>query len=201
VSVEQVAGGANEQGAAGGAAPSASIEHVLVKFREVALRAGSAHGVAASEIDEVLQDVRIRMWRALSTGGAVKLETLTRSYVYRAATSAALDLLRRRRARREHLTDSLVPDERLPASAFPAPDQSVLGRETLDGVAAAMAEMQPNRRVAVRLHLMGYDREEIANLLHWSEAKTRNLLYRGLEDLRHLLIARGIGPGGQHDGT
>jgi RNA polymerase sigma-70 factor (ECF subfamily) len=43
---------------------------------------------------------------------------------------------------------------------------------------------------------MGYDREEIADLLHWSEAKTRNLLYRGLEDLRQLLVARGIGPGG-----
>ena len=196
MSVEQVAGVANEKGAVGSAASSASIERVLLKFREVALRAGAAHGVAASEIDEVLQDVRIRMWRALSTGGAVKLETLTRSYVYRAATSAALDLLRRRRARREHLTESLVPDERFPASGFAAPDQSVLGREMLDGVAAAMAEMQPNRRVAVRLHLMGYDREEIADLLHWSEAKTRNLLYRGLEDLRHLLIARGIGPGG-----
>lgn len=196
MSVEQVAGVANEKGAVGSAASSASIERVLLKFREVALKAGTAHGVAASEIDEVLQDVRIRMWRALSTGGAVKLETLTRSYVYRAATSAALDLLRRRRARREHLTESLVPDERFQASGFAAPDQSVLGREMLDGVAAAMAEMQPNRRVAVRLHLMGYDREEIADLLQWSEAKTRNLLYRGLEDLRHLLIARGIGPGG-----
>jgi RNA polymerase sigma-70 factor (ECF subfamily) len=197
VSVEQVAGVANEKGAVGSAASSAAIERVLAKFREVALKAGSAHGVAPSEIDEVLQDVRIRMWRALSTGGAAKLETLTRSYVYRAATSAALDLLRRRRARREHLTDSLVPDERSPASAFAAPDQSVLSREMLEGVAGAMVELQPNRRVAVRLHLMGYDREEIADLLHWSEAKTRNLLYRGLEDLRHLLVARGIGPGGE----
>ena len=36
--------------------------------------------------------------------------------------------------------------------------------------------------------------EEIAALLGWSEAKTRNLLYRGLADLRSALAARGIGP-------
>lgn len=178
---------------------SASIEQVLVRFRQVALKAGAAHGLAASEIDEVLQDVRIRLWHARATSGALKLETLAASYIYRAAASAALDLLRRRRARREHLTEALEPDERARGAAFAPADQAVIGRETLDGVAAALAELQPNRRVAVRLHLMGYGRDEIAALLHWSEAKTRNLLYRGLEDLRNLLAVRGIGPGGYHD--
>ena len=36
-------------------------------------------------------------------------------------------------------------------------------------------------------------REEIARLLGWSEPKTRNLLYRGMDDLRARLTARGIG--------
>ena len=44
------------------------------------------------------------------------------------------------------------------------------------------------------MYLKGYGREEIAALLGWSEAKTRNLLYRGLDDLRQRLIARGIRP-------
>jgi RNA polymerase sigma-70 factor (ECF subfamily) len=43
------------------------------------------------------------------------------------------------------------------------------------------------------MHLAGYPRQEIADLLGWSEAKTRNLLYRGLDDLRSRLTARGIG--------
>jgi RNA polymerase sigma factor (sigma-70 family) len=183
----------------GSTAYSASIEGVLVRFRQVALKAGTAHGLTASEIDEVLQDVRIRLWRARATSGVLKLKTLTSSYIYRAAASAALDLLRRRRARREHLTEPLMPDERAHGAAFVPADQAVIGRETLDGVAAALAELQPNRRVAVRLHLMGYGRDEIAALLHWNEAKTRNLIYRGLEDLRRLLTVRGIGPGGHHD--
>ena len=35
--------------------------------------------------------------------------------------------------------------------------------------------------------------QEIADLLGWSEAKTRNLLYRGLGDLRARLTEQGIG--------
>ncbi len=44
------------------------------------------------------------------------------------------------------------------------------------------------------MYLVGYSRQEIADLLGWSEAKTRNLLYRGLDDLRRALSQRGIGP-------
>jgi RNA polymerase sigma-70 factor (ECF subfamily) len=47
------------------------------------------------------------------------------------------------------------------------------------------------------MHLAGYERHEIAELLGWSEAKTRNLLYRGLADLREVLDSWGIRPGGQ----
>jgi RNA polymerase sigma-70 factor (ECF subfamily) len=43
------------------------------------------------------------------------------------------------------------------------------------------------------MYLAGYSREEIADFLGWSEAKTRNLLYRGLADLRNRLTEWGIG--------
>jgi DNA-directed RNA polymerase specialized sigma24 family protein len=45
------------------------------------------------------------------------------------------------------------------------------------------------------MHLQGYPREEIAELMGWTEAKTRNLLYRGLADLRDRLTEQGIGWG------
>ena len=173
---------------------SATIERVLSRFRDVALRAGAAHGLCGVDLDEVLQDVRIRLWRAAETAG--KLETLTSSYVYRSAASAALDLLRRQRARREQGIDDLPPDVYSHSVPIPGPDSALIAEETVAAVGAALEELVPNRRVAVRMHLAGYDREEIADLLRWSEAKTRNLLYRGLDDLRHRLIARGIGPRG-----
>lgn len=56
-------------------------------------------------------------------------------------------------------------------------------------------ELPAARQAVVRLHLQGYHRDEIAEVLGWSEARTRNLLYRGLDDLRALLAKRCIGPG------
>jgi RNA polymerase sigma-70 factor (ECF subfamily) len=62
----------------------------------------------------------------------------------------------------------------------------------VDQVERAIETIQPSRRPVVRMHLLGHSREEIAKLLGWSEAKTRNLLYRGLADLRERLMAEGI---------
>jgi len=78
-------------------------------------------------------------------------------------------------------------------------------RDSVDAFLATMAasqrphviaidEIPESRRPAVRMYLAGYSREDIAELMGWTEAKTRNLLYRGLADLRELLLARGIGP-------
>jgi DNA-directed RNA polymerase specialized sigma24 family protein len=47
------------------------------------------------------------------------------------------------------------------------------------------------------MYLAGFERDEIADLLGWSEAKTRNLLYRGLADLRESLQSWGYGPGAE----
>ena len=60
-------------------------------------------------------------------------------------------------------------------------------------MARAIDEIPASRRPPVRMHLAGYPREEIAKLMGWTEAKTRNLLYRGLADLRERLTAEGIG--------
>ena len=53
------------------------------------------------------------------------------------------------------------------------------------------------QQAVVRLHLAGYDRFEIADLLGWTEAKTRNHLYRSLEKMRARLAREGFDPGRQ----
>ena len=52
------------------------------------------------------------------------------------------------------------------------------------------------RRAVVRMYLDGYGSGEIGALLGWTEAKARNLVYRGLADLREALSRRGVGPEG-----
>ena len=79
------------------------------------------------------------------------------------------------------------------ASATAGPVELLDQSELAQRVARAVDALAPARRAVVRMHLQGYKREEIAALLRWSDAKTRNLLYRGLADLRNALIAEGIG--------
>jgi RNA polymerase sigma-70 factor (ECF subfamily) len=113
--------------------------------------------------------------------------------LYHVATTAALDLLRRRRARRAADREDI--DERTELRSEDAsPHDDVEARELASQIDSAIDTLSMDRRVAVRFHLSGYDREDITRMLGWTEARTRNLLYRGLDDLRRRLTDRGITP-------
>jgi RNA polymerase sigma-70 factor (ECF subfamily) len=74
----------------------------------------------------------------------------------------------------------------------PTSDDVFAESEIAEQVERAIQSIQLSRQAVVRMHLMGHSREEIAKLLGWTEAKTRNLLYRGLTDLRERLLAEGV---------
>jgi RNA polymerase sigma-70 factor (ECF subfamily) len=165
---------------------------VLGRFADRVRGVGVRHGLAGQDVEDLVQEVRVRLWKALERGE--QIEAAPASYVYRTAASAALDLLRRRRARREtsarlsRLTGEAVLGE------SPAPDTVFEGSELAERIGEAVDRLADSRRSVVRMYLAGYGREEIADLLGWSEPKTRNLLYRGLENLREILTDMGIGP-------
>ncbi|NIR45360.1 MAG: sigma-70 family RNA polymerase sigma factor [Gemmatimonadetes bacterium] len=161
---------------------STALERQLARYAALVHDAARRYGLAESDIDEVVQDVRIRLWRALSTGERIAVTPA--SYVYRTAVSAALDMIRRRQARREDALES-CSSRRLATTL--RPDQVVELDDLATRLARALAALPESRRVVVRLHLLGYHRNEIAEQLGWTEAKTRNLLYRGLEDIRSKL--------------
>jgi RNA polymerase sigma-70 factor (ECF subfamily) len=79
-------------------------------------------------------------------------------------------------------------------ASHPDPAEAVERRELGEQVAAAIEALSPARRPVVRMYLAGYRLAEIADLLGWSEGKARNLLYRGLADLRARLTGAGVGP-------
>jgi RNA polymerase sigma factor (sigma-70 family) len=171
---------------------SAVLEGVLAKFTGMVRRVGWQHRLSDADVDEVMQEVRIRLWRAHegSEGASEQIAGAPASYVYRTAVSAALDLLRRRRARGADRTEAL--DEEVGVAATAGPEGDVDAAELTEQVARAIETIPESRRPVVRMYLAGYPREEIATLLGWSEAKTRNLLYRGLGDLRERLTEIGI---------
>ncbi|HUQ83161.1 MAG TPA: sigma-70 family RNA polymerase sigma factor [Gemmatimonadaceae bacterium] len=171
---------------------SSTIEAVVSRFRAMVHSVGVRRGLVGADLDEVLQDVRIRLWQAGQAGK--ELEELGSSYLYQVATTAALDMLRRRRAHAGDRTDDISEGIDVPA-ASPSPHDDTEASELVAQIDAALETLSLERRVAVRYHLSGYDRDDIARSLGWSEAKTRNLLYRGLDDLRQRLSAMGIAPG------
>lgn len=152
---------------------------------------GARRHLADADLDEVVQEVRIRLWQAESAGK--DLQELGSSYLYHVATTAALDILRRRRARAADRTDA-VDDHAEVLAVRSSPHEDVEARELAAQIDAALETLPADRRVAVRLHLAGYDRDDIARSLGWSEARTRNLVYRGLEDVRRRLAVMGIAP-------
>lgn len=172
---------------------SAALDALIARCADKVRMVGRGHRLDSAELDEVFQEVRIRVWTAIGT--SEKIAQLPASYVYRTAESAALDFIRRRRARRDDTTDSIELAGDGPNAGLRSPEPfeaRVLG----DLIEVALADVSVSRRGAVRMYLDGYGSGEIAALLGWTEAKARNLVYRGLADLREALSRRGVGPEG-----
>ena len=170
---------------------SSELEAAVGRFAALVRRVGLRHRLSEADLEDVLQEVRIRLWRARSRPQSERTEQVSASYVYRVAVSAAVDLLRRRRARGAEQTVALDETEELVAD-HSDPARSVEEAELSAQLARAIEAITPSRRPVVRMYLAGYSREEVANVMGWSEAKTRNLLYRGLADLRERLTGMGI---------
>lgn len=153
---------------------------------------GRRAGLADADLDELIQGVRLRLWRA--QGESARVETVTASYIHQAARSAAIDIVRARRtliaSASESIHDTVISD------SAGTPDVQLEERETAARIMAEVEQLNPDRRAAVKLHLAGYGRDEIASLLGWSEVRTRNLVHRGMSDLRTRLTAAGLAPSG-----
>jgi len=162
------------------------LDDIVRRFSGSIRATGARYRLHPSDIGEAEQEVRIRLWRVC--GDPENIAQLSASYLQRVVTTAVLDLLRRRRRAAMH-----DPVEGLPLPApGPGPDADVEAASLGSVVQAGVDTLGLARRTVVKLHLEGFRRDEIEALLGWSEAKTRNLLYRGLADLRAYLVARGI---------
>jgi RNA polymerase sigma-70 factor (ECF subfamily) len=172
---------------------SPALERALGKFSGILRQVCWRYRFTGADVDELLQEVRIRLWRAHGEVAAAgeHIASISASYLHRTALSAAIDMVRRRRARGGDRTTSIEDEHR----SFPerhGPEQELEQSELAAQVERAIESIHPSRRPVVRMHLLGHSREEIAQLMGWTEAKTRNLLYRGLADVREHLIAQGV---------
>lgn len=114
------------------------------------------------------------------------------SYLWKVAYTATVAEIRKAHRRREVSLDPAP----LSAQAADRPDplEELSALELGRGIQFCLGRLREARRLAVGFHLLGHSLSEIETLLGWNPKRVRNLLYRGLADLRSCLTAKGFRP-------
>jgi RNA polymerase sigma factor (sigma-70 family) len=151
----------------------------------VAARVGGA--LTEAYRDDIRQNVLIALWKRLERADPIERPS---SYIFKAAVRETARTVRReleRRQRGEAL--ELVAE---PASDQDSPHRQLDGREHAGVIRDCLAELDVDRRRAVQAHLAGFDVDEIMQNYGWSYQKARNLVARGMSDLRLALARKGV---------
>jgi DNA-directed RNA polymerase specialized sigma24 family protein len=123
------------------------------------------------------------LWTQVSRGRAI---THPAAYLHRAAVRETVRAMARTRAREA----VLVADGRDDSSQAAAPDANAVVRgEQREALRAAIVALSLDRRRAVQGHLAGFSVQELMDLYGWSYQRARNLIARGLVDVRAQLRA------------
>ena len=149
----------------------------------VVARVGGARVAGVHE--DVAQEVLLALWKRLE--GEQKLEVGS-SYVYKAAVRETVRALRREGARRCEPIDEETAADSTSHGVFERLAESERGAQ----IEACLLALPLERGRAVRAHLRGFEIGEIMGLYGWPYQKARNLLSRGMTDLRRLLREKGI---------
>jgi len=134
--------------------------------------------------DDVEQNVMIALWKAMP---GEQIPDHPPSYIYRTAVRETMHAVQRL----QQTVELAEETDRSHESA--APDAIVEGKELGGVIRDALQEISPDRRRAAAAHLMGYKVEEMMEMFEWPYNKARNLISRGMGDLRRKLRARGLG--------
>jgi RNA polymerase sigma-70 factor (ECF subfamily) len=170
-----------------------AFQQLVTRYDDSVLRL--ARGIVRSEEDawDVYQETFIKAYRSL---GKFRFECAFYTWIYRIATNACLDYLRRVANRREVPTITTAPEgeeldltDAIPDHAPVAnPEQLLLGREVGTRIDRAMRRLTPRERVVFELkHYEGLRLRTIGEILQMSEETAKNTLFRGTQKLRTAL--------------
>jgi len=131
--------------------------------------------------EDLAQEIRIKLWKIFKSDKIIQNYS---SYIKRVINSIIIDQIRASR-RYEKIID-LEKQRNLQDQEI----SNVPIRIRKD-VNLAFNSLIDSRRKVVRWFSYGLDINEISKILNIDETKTKNLLYRGLNDLKNILISKG----------
>lgn len=142
-------------------------------------------------VEDIVQAGMIRLVEADRKRGEIGgIATINLGTV---AYYAAMDEIRRHVRRREVSEEDVHAMESVTSPAW-GPEREAASREIERGIGECMTRLARPRRLAVTLHLLGYTFPEVGRSLGWSTKKAEHLVYRGLDDMRRCLTAKGLTP-------
>jgi RNA polymerase sigma-70 factor (ECF subfamily) len=145
----------------------------------------------ADRSEDIVQNAMVRIFEIQKRGELNGSPPA--SYLWRAAYTATIDQIRDVRRRREDALDA----EDLERKQKVADDPVLRERAGWDqgrAVRSCLGSLQERRRIVVGLYLLGHPLSECVDLVGWRFNQVRNLLYRGLADLRRCLASKGVTP-------
>jgi len=135
------------------------------------------------DAEDIAQEVRIKLWKIIRSEKKIHNPS---SYIRKVVDTSVIDHVRKFKR-----DEGILLNEK--AKRIAETVNSYVSSPNLDGVdpreiiGQAVERLLDSRRTVVRLYLMNMSIEEIAKTCHWSPNRTRNLLYRGLADLKKIL--------------
>lgn len=154
-------------------------------IRRVVSRTAGREGDGIRE--DIEQQVIISLWKQVEREQTIDHPT---SYIYRAAVRETVRALRRARSREQASGDAFDLAPLLETENNPETD--LQNKQRAASLVEVVDSLQPERRLAVRAHLAGHEVAEIMRMFGWPYQKARNLVSRGMADLRTGLIEKGI---------
>ncbi len=173
--------------ASGVRSDEAAVQEIVRRYgrliRHAIRRAGGPE--AAPVADDIEQTVIVNLWRQMAREQTIDHPA---SYIYRAAIRETVRAVRRERERADVAADAGPGVPSQPVD----PEAMAVARQRREVLAAAIAALAPDRGRAVRAHLGGWSVQEIMQLTGWTYQRARNLIARGMADLRSALTAKGV---------
>ena len=126
--------------------------------------------------DDVMQQVSEALWKQLRRGQVIEQPS---AYLYRCAVRETVRIVQREIDRGEVALDAADA-----VAAAARPDALLEARELEQATDALLDQLAPDRATAVRAHIAGFSVDEIMAMQGWSYQKARNLIARGIADLR-----------------
>jgi RNA polymerase sigma-70 factor (ECF subfamily) len=171
------------------------IENTIEQFSQLIRRAirKTSPQIDLSDMDDIEQEVKIKIWKEI-----LKSEKEIQnfgSYIWKVTYTTTCRVMKKLFMHKKQLLlqgESSVSIEDFPELMIHNPDRQYEKKELLELIRESVDSLIESRRQVLKLYLMGMDLNEISEFYAWSDGKTRNLLSRGLSDLRRELLERGI---------